>query len=1308
MIRSSFEVSTIGMRRIARAMMAAALLALPAVSLAQTAVRNLVTSPVDNAIRSTLHGSTPPLVRLSQDHGALPDSTPANRMLLVLKRSELQQAQLDQALADLQNPHTASYHHWLTPDTFATRFGPTDADITAANTWLTSQGFAINKLSKGHTAIEFSGTVAQVRNAFGTQLHSYTAPDGRAFHANNTDPQIPAALAPVVAGVAALNNIPAQAYSHVVGQARFDAKTHAATPINSANWTYPVSTGGVYLVTAPGDLALQYDINPLYTAGNKGDGEIIGIVSQAGVDNTMVANYRKLFGLSTTNLPTEIVDGFDPGINGDGAGIEANLDVDVAGSTAPNASLYVYTGYDTLVSLGLFNAAIRAVDDNRADVIGMSYGICEPTLGLAGNLLFNQLWAQAAAQGQTVIVSSGDSGGAGCDNGQSSGLHGLSVNGITSTPYNLSMGGTDFYYAAYGSSGLAATVNSYWNKTASPSPSTSILKVIPEQPWNDAFGLNAGGPPTTGTIAAGSGGPSSCVSGVSAPPTVGSSVDSFISCAAGTPKPSWQSAPGVPTDGVRDIPDISLFAANGANYSFYPICAVAGDCLASTVDPTTGAMQITGVGGTSASTPLMAGIMALIDQSLKGRQGNINYVLYSLANSTPAVFHDITVGSNNVNCTQGTANCALDKNGFYSYSNYAAGKGYDLASGLGSIDVNALLTNWSKATFATTTTSLSASSMSFTHGSPTILTSVVSSTTGTPTGVVSLVATSTASPQTGFGTMGLSNGTAQSTLTSLPAGTYQLLAQYGGDATYGPSISDPVTMTVTPENTSLAVSGLYYGVTSTGDTGPILPISNNMTSLYGSFFFIDVKLFGSSSTAAAPGGLPSGIVTVLDNGKTVTTLPTSTSGLVELQTGSLAVGTHALTFAYSGDGSFNAATSTPFNIIITPGVPQISFAYSVPAGMPIGAILNVPVEVSSSAGQLPLTGSLTITFGSQTRTISNLQQSSFGGLSSIGYGTVTFDTSTAGTFTLDASYSGDSNLAPVAHAYNPTSVTILKSALTPTITTLTMSASTIGPNQTINAIVKVTGGATAPTGYLALFQNSNFQTILVPLDATGSAVIPVKDTAILGNGNVQFLASYGGDSYNSASISNVQVVAANTGEFSLTVSQPAVSMSAGTTATSMVAVGAPYGLRLSGTVALSCAVSSPALACSLSSSSLTLPTDGVSVANSTLTITSQAGTVAALQPHPGLPLSILGGSGTLLALCMIVLPSAQRKKLPAILAIFLLAAALWPTAGCATTTTTTNQPPVNTASSNAGTYTATVTSTSAGITKTLLVKVVLK
>ncbi len=172
----------------------------------------------------------------------------------------------------------------------------------------------------------------------------------------------------------------------------------------------------------------------------------------------------------------------------------------------------------------------------------------------------------------------------------------------------------------------------------------SLLQTAPEQVWNNAFGLNAsdGGVYSAAysTIVAGGGGTSSAALYPATGP------------ATGYPKPAWQAGSGVPADKVRDMPDVSLFAANGGNFVEYPICAVPGDCV-NTTD--TGAVQITSVGGTSAASPAMAAIQALVDQATKSRQGQADIVYYALAKKTLAAkpFRDITVGATRFRALQG-------------------------------------------------------------------------------------------------------------------------------------------------------------------------------------------------------------------------------------------------------------------------------------------------------------------------------------------------------------------------------------------------------------------------------------------------------------------------------------------------------------------------------------------------------------------------------------------------------------------------------------------------------------------------------
>lgn len=541
------------------------------------------------------------------------------------------------------------------------------------------------QVNRGKTAIEFSGTAAQLRAAFQTELHTYIV-NGEVHHANDRDPQIPLALAPVVAGITPMNDFRPRSDTVTRGRATYNVLTHQATP----EWTQTTST----LELAPDDFAVQYDVNPLYNAGVTGAGITIGVIGDSNIDPSLVAAYRSLFHLPANPINV-ILAGNDPGITGSYG--EAYLDVEEAGAIAPGATVNFYTAQDTFVQQGTALAALREVDDDVASVLSASYGVCEQTLGAAGNQFWNAVWEQAAAQGQTTLVSTGDYGAAGCDDIQAEVgnqvEYGIAVNGIASTPWNIAVGGTDFYYSDYNGAfaALDAQIASYWNQTITTLPSTSLLAPIPEQPWNSSFGLNVidrgNYNPSSPLVYAGAGGASGCTSGA------GSS-GAYTACTGGYAKPGWQTGAGVPADGARDLPDVSLFAAAGSNESAYPFCIETTDCIVSNNDTT-----VAETGGTSSSTPAMAGILALVNQKY-GRQGQANTVLYALAAQHPSAFHDIAVGSNVMPCVPASPNCVLstlndNTNGFYTLGKYYATPGYDLATGLGSIDANLLLQFWS-------------------------------------------------------------------------------------------------------------------------------------------------------------------------------------------------------------------------------------------------------------------------------------------------------------------------------------------------------------------------------------------------------------------------------------------------------------------------------------------------------------------------------------------------------------------------------------------------------------------------------------
>ncbi|HEY1810429.1 MAG TPA: S53 family peptidase, partial [Acidobacteriaceae bacterium] len=625
----------------------------------ETVVASRIVQPVDDNARVPLRGYVSRLASVANDRGPAPDSMPLARMHLVLQRSAAQEAALHEFIEEAHTPGSPNFHKWLTPAEFGQRFGPSDQDISTVEAWLASQGFAVHGALPGKQVIEFSGNVAQMRSAFAVRVHQYTM-NGNSHFATATEPQIPAALAPVVKGFVSLNNFHPKSYARLLGRAQYDPKTGKATP----TWTVPggagyPTVGGVNFALSPADFATQYDLNPLYNTGVNGTGQTIAIINESNINIELVNQFRKLFGLPA-NAPNVIIDGNDPGIDGinnpDGpnnASPEAYLDVEWAGAVAPDATIDLVIGGDTALESGLVLAAEHAVYADVAPVMSMSFGQCEANLGSSNSFINQTLMEQAAAEGITVTVSTGDSGSAGCDNPdtQDFAVKGLGVNGFASTPWDVAVGGTDFYYSNYASLSLT-NLATYWGTTGTNTPPAggSLLGRIPEQPWNASqFGLNASNYYTSygsTTIGAGSGGASSaavCSAGYN------SSTGACNGTPAGYAKPAWQTGNNVPGDGVRDIPDVSLFAADGSNYSYYPICYEDGDCQAASSGP----VQIFGVGGTSAAAPAFAGIMALVNQEY-GRQGQADVVLYPMKTQYPAAFHDITAGTIAVPCAVAT------------------------------------------------------------------------------------------------------------------------------------------------------------------------------------------------------------------------------------------------------------------------------------------------------------------------------------------------------------------------------------------------------------------------------------------------------------------------------------------------------------------------------------------------------------------------------------------------------------------------------------------------------------------------------
>ena len=596
--------------------------------------RPRINQRVDSTRLTRLDRTTHPLTRTGRDLGRAAADLPMERIQMQLSSSPEQEAALEQLLADQHDPASPHFQEWLTPEQFGERFGPAQQDIDTIVAWLQDAGFQVEEVGRGRRTLEFSGTAGQVERAFHTEMRHYEV-NGERHVANATDLSIPEALAPVIGGVASLHDFRHQPMHHVLGQAP------APTPATNLN-------GGSHGLS-PYDFAAIYDLAHLWSLNFDGTGQSVAIAGRTNIKLSDVALFRSTFGLPVL-APQVIVNGKDPGVISTGEEMEADLDVEWSGGVAKGAAIKLVVSASTNASDGVDLSDQYIVNNNVAPVMSVSFGACEAALG-SGNQFYNSLWQQAAAQGISVFVSAGDSGSAACDSPGSTApaSHGFGVNGLASTPNNVAVGGTEFGDAT----------GTYW-KPANDANKASAMGYIPETAWNESSHTTATG--AGNNLYAGSGGVSSVWA-----------------------NPSWQTGAGVPTADPgaanqhhRYLPDVSLTAAGHDGYLVYQ----------------EGGLYL--VGGTSASSPSFAGLMAIVDQYTGGRNGNPNTRFYSLATQTPAAFHDVTSGSNAVPCAGGSPGCstAAPAGNIGKMNGYSAAAGYDLATGLGSADAYTMALNW--------------------------------------------------------------------------------------------------------------------------------------------------------------------------------------------------------------------------------------------------------------------------------------------------------------------------------------------------------------------------------------------------------------------------------------------------------------------------------------------------------------------------------------------------------------------------------------------------------------------------------------
>jgi len=1038
-----------------------------------------ITQAIDETQLVTLKGNVHPLARPEFDQGPVSDATPMNRIQFVLKRSDEQEAALQTLMGEQLSKDSPNFQKWLTPQQFGQMFGPADADIQTITMWLNSHGFSGTRVSPGKTYMEFSGNVGQVRSAFHTDIHKFVV-NGEQRQANTSDPQIPAALTPVVAGIASLHNFPFQSHRHAKG------------PAIQATLPDFTGTSNNFFAVGPADFAKIYNI----PAALDGTGGKIAIVGFSDINPADVDAFRTLFSLPAKNLNI-VVNGGDPGFGTEED--EAALDVQASGAVAPKAQIDYILSEGTLTEDPLLLSAEYVIDNNSDDIMSLSFGNCEVGLG-TGNGLISSLWEEAAAQGITVVVSAGDNGPAGCDdfNTQTSAAGGIAVNGLGSTPSNIAVGGTDFDDVGTQISG------GFWS-SSNGTGRESAQGYIHEVPWNDSCAAAATSAnlntvcATPNNIVAGSGGPSAIYA-----------------------RPSFQS--GVIPNGItssdaanhRYLPDVSLFASDGLNSkSFYVECL--SDAGGSCVPNGQGQFSFFPVGGTSAAAPSFAGILALIGQSesiasRSRRLGNANFVLYKLAQtpanscdssaqavsppSTTCIFYNITKGTNDVPCANGAAaNCSATSNGVLVAPSSAttpaftttAGTGsipsYDLATGLGSVNVTNLANNWGTALsgFHTTTTTTKVNggtaTVNITHGASVTLAATVSSTSGTPTGDVSWLAPTTVNG--GVADQTLSGGSASVTTTFLPGGSYSIKAHYTGDGTFAAS-DDPTGVSV---NVTKEASHLQYGiVTFDPNTGNIT--STNATSFaYGSPYILRFDILNSTGNSTNCQLLTTGVstgcafdatgtITITDNGSPLDggTFQVNSEGSSEDQPIQLSGGSHALVATYSGDISYTAPASVNDTVTVNKAATATVLTPSTNSAT-TGTNITLTATISSASNSATgTTGTVTFFDGTtQIGSPATVTPTGAGATGAGGTAALTTAFTTTGTHTLTATYNGDTNyLASAPSAGVVVTVTSTGSfAVSGAAVTVTAGSSgtsniTVTPSGGFTGTVNVTCGTNIP------------------------------------------------------------------------------------------------------------------------------------------------------------------------------------------------------------------------------------------------------
>jgi subtilase family serine protease len=933
-------------------------------------------------------GHLPSWVATAPDLGPVSPAASV-QLTFVLSRAPQVQAAFDQLLADQQNPSSPRYRQWLTPQQIGAQYGPTQHDVDALTAWLASTGFHVDSVAPSLLFVQVSAPVQVAESALHTTLHNFQVTFGShtdTVQAAIAEPSVPAALSPIVAAIGGLSNLPVHTDSFA-RSVPASSTNHAALFKSSPSTPIQPDAllgGGVNALT-PDDFATIYDINSLYSAGDNGAGVKVMIIGGSRLLPADVTNWESISGLNSYQPNYIVGPSFtDPGITSNGNQDEATLDFERVYGTAPGATVDMVIAANWLSGSVVFNLQSYAINTVNDPILSMSFSACEAGQSSATLTAENALYSQAAGQGISIFASSGDSGADTCEpHGSTAAANQiLSISDICASPWVTCVGGTEF------NDPVSAT---YWASTNGTGNETA-LGYIPEGAWNEPTGTNSNGA-TVYVVSATGGGVSTS-----------------------QPKPSWQSAPGVPADGARDVPDVSFSAAAHDGY-ISCLAYAGGPCVANSQGNTY--LEI--FSGTSATAPSMAGVAALFVQKSGGKVGDINKTLYATATSTPAAFHDATPTTSGVSpCSTTTPSMCNNSDPSQTaltggLAGYPLTTGYDLATGLGSLDVAKFI---AVSTLPVPTGSLTASPTAITISQTVKFTATLSGSGATPTGTVQFLSNGTAlgSP------VALSAGVATTAALSFtPAATYSITAVYSGDSNYSGLTLGPLSLVVT--NPAAVAS-----------TSTLTASAANVTT---------IQTLSFTDTVTGASGTPTGTVQLKVDGTAQGSPATLASGTVTITPATLAVGTHSVTAVYSGDNTFASSTSnavsvtvaaTPSTIAITVNPSTITTTGSATVGFTVTGATNGPTPTGTVTLEYGSTvvGSLSIASGTVSGTLSGLK---------------------AGTYQLFGVYSGDAIYAGSTSATQTLTVTAGANpsiALTAASASLTTTKGSSPPADTIN------------------------------------------------------------------------------------------------------------------------------------------------------------------------------------------------------------------------------------------------------------------